>query len=181
MKKISRYRFLAGIIISLSLLSCSEKKEEEPKTEIYATAHVKIGNGIDFDFKGDKAIGISASGTKLGIGFLDSKKGHYLYLAVQAPNGLEERTYSLQIKDAVKDGVTAYVTLNPDDELAPTSFDTKIDLDSDLWNDGTGSITITSLKGNWVEGTFSAVAPSQAGDEARITNGKFKAKVNYEF
>lgn len=182
-KTISRYSnsFLLGIIISFSLLSCSDKKEEEPKAENFATAHVTIGNGIEFDFEGDNATGISASETKLGIGFLDTKNGNYIYLAVQAPNGLKEASYSLQVKEAIEDGVTAYLTLDPDKELFPESFDTKRDLDGDFWNDGTGSITITSLKGNWVEGTFSAVAYSESGDEARITDGKFKAEVKYKF
>jgi|GEM_PF-3870637 len=181
MKRITPCSFLLGTLILFILVSCSKKKEKEPKKEIYATAHVTIGNGIYFDFNGDKATGISASETKLGIGFLDSKKGHYLYLTVQAPNGLKETSYSLQIKEAIEDGVTAYLTLDPDENLAPPSFDTKTDLDGDLWNDGTGSITITSLKGNWVEGTFSAVAYSESGDEARITDGKFKAEVKYKF
>src|SRR3546814_6705744 len=122
-----------------------------------------------------------SSDLKLGFVFLDSKKGNYIYLAIQAPDGLKEGTYSLQVKEAVEDGVTAYLTLDPDKDLFPESFDTKIDLDGDFWNDGTGSITITSLNGNWVEGNFSAAANSKSGDEARITEGKFKAEVKYEF
>ncbi len=180
-KTINRCNFLIGIIISFSLFSCSDKKKVEPKAKSLATAHVTIGNGIDFDFKGDIAAGMSTFETNLGIGFLDSKKGNYIYLAVQAPDGLKEATYSLQVKEAIKEDVTAYLTLDPDEDFFPESFDTKRDLDGDLWNDGTGSITITSLKGNWIEGTFSAVAYSKSGDEARITDGKFKAEVGYKF
>lgn len=168
------------VIASFVLFACS-KDDKEPKKELFATAHVAIGNGIEFDFKGDKSTGVSASGTKLGLGFLDSESGHYLYLAVTATEGLKEGTYSLQVKEAAIDGVVANVTLDPDKALAPESFDTKWDIDGDLWNDGTGSITITSLNGNRVEGTFSAVAYSKAGNEARITDGKFKAEVKYEF
>src|SRR3546814_4510979 len=102
--KITRFSFIIGTIFSFLLLSCSEK--EKPKIGSYATAHITIGNGIDFDFKGDKATGIGASKTKLGFGFLDSKKGNYIYLAIQAPDGLKEGTYSLQVKEAVEDGVT---------------------------------------------------------------------------
>src|SRR3546814_5885688 len=79
-----------------------------------------------------------SSDLKLGFVFLDSKKGKYIYLAIQAPDGLKEGTYSLQVKEAVEDGVTAYLTLDPDKDLFPESFDTKIDLDGDFWNDGTG-------------------------------------------
>ncbi len=182
-KTINQYsnNFLLGIMLAFSLLSCSNKNEEAPQAASFATAHVIIGNETEFDFKGDKATGISASETKLGIGFLDTKKGNYIYLAVQAPTGLKEATYSLQVKEAIEDGVTAYVTLDPDEELFSESFDTKRDLDGDFWNDGTGSITITSLNGNWVEGTFSAVAYSKSGDEAQIKDGKFKAEVKYKF
>ncbi len=179
--KVSKKMFLSLLTITV-ILSCG-KEEEKPKDskEVFATAQVAIGNDIDFDFNGDIAVGVTGFETKLGLGFMDSKQGNYLYLAVQAPNGLKEGTYSLQIKEAIEDGVTAYLTLNPDDGLFPKNFDTKTDLDGDTWNDGTGNITITSLKGHWVEGTFSAVAYSKSGDEVRVTDGKFKAEVKYEF
>lgn len=156
----NHFNFLIGIILSFSVLSCSDKKKEEPGAESFASAHVTIGNGIDFDFNGGNATTISAFDTKLGIGFLDSEKGISMYLSVNAPKRLTEGTYSLQVKEAIKNaGAAAYLTLSPiTSDLFPDAFDTKKDLDGDFWNDGTGSITITSLKGKWIEGTFSAVA-----------------------
>lgn len=184
LKLITLCGFLIGISFSFSMITCGSKDDDsKPKKESYMTAHVAIGNGIAFDFKGDHSTGIAAMKTKLGIGFLDTKKGISIYLSISAPQGgLKEGTYSVQAKDIAETGSTASLKLTPvDTDLFPDVFNTMTNLDDDFWNEGTGSMTITSLSENWVEGTFSVVAYSKAGDEARITDGKFKVKVDYKF
>lgn len=181
-EKISQSVFLIGVILSFSLFSCSDKKNDAPAQESHASAHVLIGNGIEFDFQGDKTTAISAFENKLGIGFLDTEKGISIYLSIHAPKGLAEGTFPLQVKEAIKTGSSSALTLNAvKTDLFSEDFDTKRDLDGDLWNDGTGEITISSLKGNSVIGTFSAVAYAASGHEAQITNGKFNVEVNHEF
>ncbi len=169
-----------GVIV---FTSCGSKDKPKQEKESYMTAHVAIGNGIAFDFKGDHATGISAVKSKLGVGFLDAEKGVSIYLAINAPQGgLKEGSYSVETKVSAETGTTASLKLSPvNTDLFPDKFDTRTNLDDDIWNEGTGNITITSLDKNWVEGTFSVVAYSNAGDEAQITEGKFRIKVDYKF
>lgn len=147
----------------------------------FATADIAIGNGVAFRFDSEQTIVINATNTMLGINFLDADKGVSIYLSFMDYDGIKEKSYPLSIKKITKNNkaISSLVLSPVNTDLFPSKFDSKANLGDDFWTDVLGNLTITSLAGPWLSGTFFAVIYNKHGDKAQISNGKFKVKVDY--
>lgn len=144
--------FLA--ITTLALQSCSkDDSENEGSSDTYVRFTL---DGTDYDFK-DIASATSLSLTLTGTeGDIDS--GEYSSLGIFLPLAPTEGTYD--VTDFFGSG---------DHKITLTSES----LDINFSFAESGSITITSASGEFIEGTFSGIVTSDNVDFT-ITNGSFK-------
>lgn len=145
MKKVAR--ILTVIILSLSIYSCSSDNETESDSsnEIF----VKFtANGQEFNFV--DPISIGSAGISIN-GQIDTGTSVTIWM----PSSLSEGTFNFS-GDFFEEGD---YKLNVESSA----------LEIDGWSE-TGSVTITSITSEYIEGTFSGNIGGKA-----ITNGSFRA------